>query len=692
MSLTPEEQAELDALEDELNPQRQPAAPLRAPGDLTNHTINVLTPEEEAELAALEQEFIPREFQSAGQVENKGLITQVGEAIDSYTGAPVRKAVGMFQDTNSLEQSANAFVDQFGKDPSLAPTGKEIAAKAGFSTENQMIPRNPMAVSDEQRAFNRQDVPTQSEVLSPAGIVGTGVDVAFDLTNLVPFAGVALKSGGKAAKSFLKGSAAATDAMTGTKFIKAGENAQATAQATAKATRDSKVQLSKLFKPDVAPDFNETKQILEANGVATDYVPEALEFGERSLISRLARNTAEGPLGGDALEKHYKFVQDVSKATENNIAKIGGGFVPSKQEAGRILRDGYDSGVDSFFKQMDITYNSILDMAPGIQLTDVSKTLIDKKMAGIEKSAKGLVKRGISATDRSQGKELLNAVAAYRNAGPSLKQQKEAMNMIGRVAFKATKSGAELPSDIRSLREMYFSLQKGFTESTRAQLGDEIADALIANNKAMSHHFTERGPLAKVLEGAKADEDVFQNLIMRGNSKQIEALKSILPKEIFDQLKAAYLDNLISRNPDNVVNFRTSRGIFNGKKDHLKNIYTEEELKAIDDVLKVGDKSGQAVLSSSGTGASNQFADIKGTLQNKIGGDVLADSMKRGARQRASLKPVQNTAPSGKPMSGLQRLKEKSPITKGQAVQGAKVNSINERNERLQKYKQMRGR
>ena len=710
MDLTPEEEAELAALKAELVPQtqnisRSVAAPQRSPGDLELN-IDVLTPEEEAELQALQAEFGQRP--APAPAEDKSFLTQAGETYDKYMSAPLRQAAGTLQDTGSLSQAGSAMMKQFGADPSLAPTGKEMAVKAGLSDQNTMIPRNPMAVADEQRAFRRADVPTQSEVVSPAGMAGFAVDNVLDMSNLLPFVGPAISGSGKVARGALKGSAAMSDAALGTKFVKVGGMAADTAQATAKATRESKIQLSKLFKPDVVPDFKETVGILEANNIPTDYIPEALEYGERSVVSRLARNTAEGPLGGDALEKHFQFVQNVSKATDNNIAKFSGGKIPSKQEAGRILREGYDKGVDDFFDQMDITYNSIIQQAPGIQLTPESKLLIDKKMNGILIKAKGLTKRGISKTDRSQGQELINAVYAYRNAGTSLKQQKEAMDMIGRVAFKSVKSGAELPSDIRSLRDMYFSLQKGFTESTRFYLGDDIADSLIKNNSDMSHHFTERGPIAKIIQGGSADEEVFSSLVMKGNSKEIEALRNILPAENFEALKSAFLDGLASRNADGAINFRTTRTTYLNKKDQLLNVFTLDELKPIEDLLRVGDKSGQGILSTSGTGASTMYQDLKGALQNKIGGDALLETMKKNARQRSPMSSppkswggkvevsgskaleASEILPAQK-KSGIQLLRENSPVSKGQAARGAKLESIQQRNERLDKYKKMKG-
>lgn len=53
-------------------------------------------------------------------------IAAAGRFVDSYTGAPARAAVGAAQDGNN---PISAFANQFGGDPSKAPTGYDIASK-----------------------------------------------------------------------------------------------------------------------------------------------------------------------------------------------------------------------------------------------------------------------------------------------------------------------------------------------------------------------------------------------------------------------------------------------------------------------------------------------------------------------------------------------------------------------------------
>lgn len=134
-------------------------------------------------------------------------VAAVGKAIDSYTGAPTRAAVSAAQ---KGENPIPAFSKQFGEDPGIAPTGKDIAMKAGLSDQGTVS----MTAADRQ-AFDEKHNPGFANAMkkagikyedlqspSPAAVAGVGVDLGADVTNLIPTIG-ALKS--------LKGAEAASE-------------------------------------------------------------------------------------------------------------------------------------------------------------------------------------------------------------------------------------------------------------------------------------------------------------------------------------------------------------------------------------------------------------------------------------------------------------------------------------------------
>lgn len=681
MSLSAEELQELEALEMEMMPKRAPSQ-TRSPSDLSRN-LNI-TPEEMEELMALEAEFAPsvvEENPQQNSIFESALETlgAVGNAIDSYTGAPVRQLVGSLVDGEGVGQAALKSFNQIGEDPHLAPTGKEIVQNLGVTEENTFK-------------------------YAP-DILGFGADMLLDVTNLLPFVGVAGQAAKKGVKgaTALKGSANASKIDDAARFTKV---AGSTGEAAVESTKNAAKQLKKLFSPDIAPDFNELSEIAAKHNIPKGLINEAIEFGEDSVISRHARSIAEGPLGGDKLAKHNQLVAAVSDAAENTISKLGGGgHIADPVEAGALIRQSFDEGIDRFFDGMAETYQNAVKMGAGfdtpLTLDKKSKTILNTKMNDLEQWAikrigdtkefdqvlatPGIKKgeaikamngqldvlsstnKAITKTQKAQAREVLEAVKMVKksmaDSGGDLNQVYSAMRDLGEIAFKTSNSMAELPSDTRKFQEMYFSLQKGMTESIRTGLGDEFADALIENNKKMSDLFTKRGVLANVLGNKNiSDEKVFQSLIVNGDTKKIKALFDIISPESAQQLKASFLDQNLVRDADGVINFISSRKKLNKLKDSgkLKAIFSVDELKELDDVLRLGDRAGIGVMSTSGTGASNSFRNIKETLVNRIGGDTLIEGLKNKARSNYVEMPV--VGPNG--VEYMERLK-KVPTAQG---------------------------
>lgn len=107
----------------------------------------------------------------------KGLeyVGKVGRAVDSVTGAPVRQAVGALQEGAGLGDALSAAKAQFAEDPSKAPSGKDLASRAGLSTDDSIntgIVLNPW---------------TQDKLhVSPAGLAGAGLEAVTDPTTYIP--------------------------------------------------------------------------------------------------------------------------------------------------------------------------------------------------------------------------------------------------------------------------------------------------------------------------------------------------------------------------------------------------------------------------------------------------------------------------------------------------------------------------
>lgn len=110
----------------------------------------------------------------------ENVVAPVGRTIDRFTGAPTRTALQAgIQGHNPII----AFASQFGRDPSLAPTGKEIASGLGVpETSLSDIAPSLYSVSGEGLPLKKGGIfdPTAS------GTAGLGIDIAADVGNFVP--------------------------------------------------------------------------------------------------------------------------------------------------------------------------------------------------------------------------------------------------------------------------------------------------------------------------------------------------------------------------------------------------------------------------------------------------------------------------------------------------------------------------
>lgn len=624
----------------------------------------------------------PKSIQNLRDAEQAILkpIAAVGNFVDKYTGAPARAALGALQDGKN---PLGAAWDQFGEDPSKAPSGKDIAAKAGLSTDQFKTPLKGLDGT--------------SITVSPAGVAGLAIDVAADPTNLIPGGALAkgaaklgVKGAVKGAELGVKGAAALTDAATGTKIA-------------SKATEAVGEAISKITKPTVAEDFGDFVKIAEKNGIDPTLLNDAVEFGPNSIVTRAARAKAEGLSGEPLLKKHQAGLDAVQDALIQKIEKIGGSDV-SPQAAGRLIREGYDEAVKNLFDSVDVTHGSIMAANPSLKVGEifpkykvstggkVLKTPDAGNLAGVQaklletqRFARTRALKGITDTQRRQGTELMRAIDAIRQSDGSYGDVVTAMRDIGEIAFKPTNALDLTPSDVKSFRDLYFSLNDALVTTVRKELGPETANNLLASNKRIAD-FLEKKSAIKDIVGNKrvADEDVFRALVQNGDSNEIATLKAILPPEKSRQLKGAFISGLIKRNLDDDISFRQVGNAMRTKKNVVDNLLDPEEAIEIAELLRLGDRFGTPVLSTSGTGASNALRDIKSA--------VMSDAMVEGLRGRARGLSIPDSAAGQTSKGQSQGLLEKIRSLEGKdlmlpqrskkerALKGAQVISVQDAN------------
>lgn len=162
-----------------------------------------LIPEPQGTLGAMAQ---------TGKDIGSGLLKMAGEKyqqyVDPYTGAPIRAGIYQLQENAGDPGKAwDAAKTQFGGDASKAPTGKDIAKRAGVP-DTSLSDVIPSAYDNDPKSWKLQ----RGGLLDPtaSGAAGMGIDMAADPLNVVPLSEVARLAGrgaeaigdiGKAAKN-----------------------------------------------------------------------------------------------------------------------------------------------------------------------------------------------------------------------------------------------------------------------------------------------------------------------------------------------------------------------------------------------------------------------------------------------------------------------------------------------------------
>ena len=578
--------------------------------------------------------------------ENKGIITKIGETYDKYMGAPVRAGFDELVRTQpefgkekpsffgNLVRAGKAFGGQFGADPNLAPTGQDIAEKR-FGLSNEYRPGN-VSFSAAKAGFTEpgmggiQQKDLEKPALTPAQAVGTGLDVALDLGNVVPVGTTAkgvTKAGTAGGKMILKGTQAALEATPVVGSITKG--ATKTAASAEKA-------LAGFLNPKRAANFEELSQVAAKNGIDLANAPEAVEFGKDSFISRASRVQAEGPLGQQRLENATKFFQDTTNAFDKRLADTSGGEILSRTDAGVHLREAFDRSLDNLFSEVgDTTYRQIATANPGLALDAAASKKLETKLAEIEQFAGARAGRGLSAEKAEQAQRLLNAVNAIRQTGGDFSKIVDTLQDLGEIAYKTKSTIAAIPPDIKKSRELYEALRESIFDTIKTSVngGEEIANGLKKSNELLTEFFRNQDSVGEILGNPRlAPEQIFDRLTK--NTKQIDSLKQILSPEDFNRLKGAYLESLVTRSPEGIIQFGNLRNKLTSKANSevVKKLFSPEELQDLMDIGKLAESAGNAIMSTSGTGASNNFLGAIKDLPFRAAGESLIESQKARAR------------------------------------------------------------
>jgi len=575
----------------------------------------------------------------------------VGRAVDSVTGAPTRAAIRTAQKGGGILESVRSFGTQFGEAPEKAASGQEIVEAAGVPRETKIkIPvgstLSPGFRDREAQIMGGLAEPGKKFIeleVSPSRVLGFAVDVVGDVSNFVPIVGSAklvAKGMGRGASLVAKGVGKGTELVV---RKVAGDVPITVAKNTAEGI---KIAFNNLFNPKVADDFIALRQVAEKNGIDFKLLPESIEFGERSVISRAVRQQRESVLGEAALNKFEDSLRAVRDAVDKKIVKISGGVPLNEAEAGAYIRKAYDASLEDILGGMDETYRTVSQSLPGLTLSAKEKVRLQTTLASLSSFAKKRLRLGVSSQQKSQAKQLLGAIESVKNTKGRFSETIDVLKNVGDAAFKKSNTLALDPPDVIKLRGLYGALRDSIINTIKDSVvgGKAIAKRLEDNNLIIHKFIEESSPLDRILGNKNlSDESVFRSIVISGDSKKINSLRDVLNPDDMALVKGAALNAVIKRGDDFSFSFRQVRNSLRNKQNVFRELLDDTEAAEFLELVNLGDKFGPAVLSSSGTSAGNAFRELLKATNQGITNEAFIETLKNRARK--GLAPIQKPSP-----------------------------------------------
>jgi len=556
------------------------------------------------------------------------VIAPIGRFVDKYTGAPTRAAAQDIIQGKGLSSAASRFGSQFGEDPETAPTGKKLAQELGASEKSasDVLPSLYSDTGNEWTKFKRGGLldPTAS------GAAGLGLDVALDPTNLIPVgaiakgAGKAIKGAGKLGlelgEGLARGGAKLADVATGTELATKG------LEGTESLVRNAADAISHIATPQRVENFDKLAQTAQSIGIKPEELSAAAEFGKSSTASRMERHIAEGPVGGKLLDAHEKVASKIAYGVDQTIQKLGGGQVLDPVGAGELLKNGYANAEKHVLKDSELTYKTASQLSPNLQIIPEEAEKIQTAIDGLKKRAVGYMQRGATKDQVAMGRDLLGFANRVEKNGTSYKQLADQIGFIGEAMTEPTLNRVHA----RELRNFYKTLSGGLINTVK-DLAPDLGEQLVENNKTMSNFFKSRDAVGTLIQNSKSNpETVFKS--MTSDASKIDELKNILSPQEFDAFRASYMNSLIKKNADGFVLYDSATRAIKGNKGRLARMFNDKEISELGDLLELGHAQGTPVLSTSGTGASSLFSDIKHGIAGGLINEKVLNKMKNRGR------------------------------------------------------------
>lgn len=557
------------------------------------------------------------EFNSLPDVEEKSLLTKVGEKIDSVTGAPTRAAVmaglegrnpikagfEQFGEVAGPEISGRAIVDKF-------PEGASGALLRGLG--GPMAGPLSMLLPDETKK----------------DIVGIGADVALDYTNLIPGKVIseAVKLPVTGAKKGIDLGAKLFDVAPGVidKGVRAISPALADISGGVGKSIKSGIDsvLNVVRAPTLADDAVEAIKTAKKYNIDPKVLGDSLIFGPEATITKMGKVLAQGP-EGDVYRKQFETAVDaVSKATDEFLAKLSSKPDAQSPEAiGNLIKKAKTENVAKTLSKFDVTNKFIIENVPGWKLNKDELAMINSKLVGTDRLMRTMVDLK-SETNVASRNALNDAVKIFSNISknPSYKSVYEKLDDLGEYLSTDEFKNLENSKAKDQLKSLYKTVRDSMTQSVK-RIRPDLGEELVKSNKGISEYLNSVDAVTGAVKKTDAGEDIFRKLVRGASSDEVRAMKNLLTPDQLGQVKQGLVGQFVRVEPGmgEEVLYKTDINKFmrwaESNKSVVENLFTGEELQSFRDLEKLRRRVGDVKFNTSNTDVSSAFRNFLDSIK-----------------------------------------------------------------------------
>lgn len=552
------------------------------------------TPEEllqlQAEMGGIESDPTPEELAMLGIEPSKSPAISkespsgILENIDAYTGYPARVALSKGLESKSIPEALKAYKEAIGTKPLPEYTGKEIAARdLGFSKEPGKYVSSDIPGTAGMFYSGPDFESEKTNLISPAGAVGLGIDVLVDPSNIalskagIGAMGAVARGTGAAAEKIAK---AVTPGVAQEAFKIGSEASKKILKGTAEKAKEL---LSLISEPKFVENADELVKTAKDIGVDVKNIPDTVLYGKDSVIGTTEQILGQSLATKKAVNTKYKnFIDAIQNATEAEAIKYG---IPGEGrkftalDAGKAIREGINDGMKRELQKFDITNAKIIKDFPDLALSPKALDTITNEAIRLDKLGDELIASKIP--DRMvAGQAMKNTSQALMQNDGSYIKAYDQLSGIGRTQEERL-SNKLLPKDLKELSSTYSKVREAMTDSIEEGIvgGKEIAAKLRENNKEMSS-FLKRMSNISDLKDSDADV-IWRETFKKQDPETITKVISLLDENQIKKVKSAFLNELFQKE-SKAVDPIALQNWFKDNRFVVESLFEPSELSKID--------------------------------------------------------------------------------------------------------------